>query len=219
MSTAKINISTFVIALTGGIAAGKTTVSDAFSALGTAVVDTDIIARKLVSPGSEGLLAIKDSFGVRVIQADGELNRKMLRDIIFSNTKKRLQLQSILHPLIHAESIRQLQSVITPIAILVVPLLVEGLQNGSSYKWVDRVLVVDVEREVQVQRLMARDSISDEKAELILSSQATRSQRLAIADDVIINDNSFNLNTKIAELYQKYIQFAHDKKILSYKGR
>ncbi|MBE9549645.1 MAG: dephospho-CoA kinase [Proteobacteria bacterium] len=196
----------FVIALTGGIASGKTAVSDTFSDLGVAVIDTDVIAREVVLPDSAGLVAIADSFGNQLIQDDGQLNRRALRDIIFADKSKRELLESILHPLIRAESIRQLQQVDTPLAILVIPLLAEGLDSGNTYQWVDRVLVVDVDEAIQIQRLTARDQVSEPLAQAILDNQASRKQRLAIADDVIVNDRDLEyLRVAVGVLYNEYL--------------
>lgn len=206
MSNINPDILTFVIALTGGIASGKTAVSDAFVELGVGVVDTDVIARQVVLPGSAGLVAIADNFGDPIIQSDGQLNRHALREIIFTDISKRKLLESILHPLIRAESIRQLQQVTTPLAMLVIPLLAEGKDTGNAYEWVDRILVVDVDEAIQIKRLMARDQISASQAQAILDSQATRLERLALADDVIVNDRDLkSLRADVEILYNKYL--------------
>lgn len=206
MSTEAPDIPAFIIALTGGIASGKTAVSDELSRLGATIVDTDIIAREVVLPGSSGLEAIANGFGNQLIQPDGYLNRRALREIIFADKSKRKILESILHPLIRAESIRQLHQVNTPLAVLVIPLLAEGQDSGNTYQWVDRVLVVDVDEATQIRRLTARDHISKTQAQAILDSQANRTQRLAIADDVIVNDRDLmSLKADVDVLYNDYL--------------
>lgn len=206
MSLSAPNIPAFVIALTGGIASGKTAVSDAFSELGVAVVDTDVIAREVVLPGSAGLKEITDNFGTKVMHENGALDRRTLRNIIFADTSKRQLLESILHPLIRTESIRQLQQVSAPLAILVIPLLAEGKGQGNAYQWVDRVLLVDVDEPTQIQRLAVRDDINEGQAQVILNSQANRQQRLAIADEVIVNDKDLDdLKRKVELFYKQYL--------------
>ncbi len=206
MKPKKPNIRAFVIGLTGGIASGKTAVSDAFMELGVAIVDTDVIAREVVLPGSIGLAEIIAEFGQQILQADGQLNRGTLRKIIFADTGKRELLESILHPLIYAESIRQLQQVDAALAIVVIPLLAESLDSGNAYQWADRVLVVDVDEATQIQRLTARDQISVAQAQSILGSQASRAQRLAIADDVIVNNQGLDsLRVDVGVLYNKFL--------------
>lgn len=212
MQQLHLDIPAYVIALTGGIASGKTIVSDTFAKLGTSVVDTDIIARNVVIPGSQGLADIAAKFGPQVILGDGQLNRSALRNIIFADKNKRKLLESILHPLIHTESIHQLQQAKSKLAFLVVPLLAENMENKNSYLWVDRILVVDVEESIQIRRLTSRDKINSAQARAILASQASRAQRLEIADDVLVNDTDFSdLHGKVIKLYKHYSQLANQK--------
>jgi len=209
MDSGNKDISAFVIALTGGIASGKTTVSDAFAELGASIVDTDIIARDMVIPGSQGLREITEQFGPQVLLDNGQLNRPALRSIIFTDKNTRKLLESILHPLIRTESIRQLQQVHSALAILVIPLLTENMTTKNSYQWVDRILVVDIEEATQIRRLTGRDQINEALAQAILDSQVSRAQRLAIADDVIVNDRDLeDLKVNVRVLYKKYSTMA-----------
>jgi len=206
------NFTTFIIALSGGIASGKTAVSDTFFELGASIVDTDIIARDVVIPGSQGLDEITEQFGSQVLLDNGQLNRPALRSIIFTDKNKRKLLESMLHPLIRTESIRQLQQAKTTLAVLVIPLLAENMTTKNSYQWVDRILVVDVEESVQIKRLTDRDKTTPMQAKAILASQASRAQRLAIADDILVNNTNFaELNIKVIKFYNHYCQLANEK--------
>ncbi|MEM1080997.1 MAG: dephospho-CoA kinase [Pseudomonadota bacterium] len=194
-----------VIALTGGIASGKTAVSDAFAALGVPVVDTDVIARQVVAPGSAGLAEVVATFGDTLLTAAGDLDRAKLRERIFADADARQQLERLLHPRIMNEAQLQLARVLAPYALLVVPLLVEsGLFAG-----VDRVLVVDVPESVQIERLLARDGGSPDAAASTLRAQASRTERLERADDVLDNTGSLDaLHAAVTALHQQYLQLA-----------
>lgn len=174
-----------VIGLTGGIASGKSTVSDAFAALGAAVVDTDLISRELVLPGSPALAEIRESFGDAVIATDGSLDRRQLRTLVFADPQARSRLETILHPRIRDTARARVERARgdAPYVVLVVPLLVES----GAYGWVDRVLVVDATAEVQQRLLVARDRVDAALAQSMIRAQASREQRLAMADDVIRN--------------------------------
>lgn len=172
------------IGLTGGIASGKSTVATMFAELGIAVVDTDIIARELVAPGEPALAAIRQRFGERLVDASGHLDRAALRKRIFADEQARLDLEAILHPRIGDETRRQAQAAPGPYVVIVVPLLV----GSPLARYVDRIVVVDCDEELQLQRLLARDAESVEQARRILATQASREARLAIADYVISND-------------------------------
>ncbi|MFG1173746.1 dephospho-CoA kinase [Erwiniaceae bacterium CAU 1747] len=191
----------YTVALTGGIGSGKSTVANAFARLGIEIIDADIIARQVVEPGQPALLALHGRFGDGILLPNGDLNRAGLRHIIFSSAVEKRWVNNLLHPLIHAETQRQLALARSAWCLWVVPLLVEnGLQRLA-----DRVLVVDVDRETQLIRTMARDNISREQAENILAAQASREERLAVADDII--DNSASPETvivRVAELNQRY---------------
>src|SRR5690606_20981910 len=164
------------IGLTGGIASGKSTVAELFAALGVPVIDTDVIAREVVEPGEPGLAAIRDAFGAEVLTPDGRLDRRRLREIVFADAAKRRRLESILHPLIRERTLARLAAVRNaPYAIVVVPLLVET----DFGKLVDRVLVVDVPVDAQLERLASRDGIDRAAAEAMVAAQASRETRLA----------------------------------------
>lgn len=191
----------FVVALTGGIASGKSTVSGLFEELGVPVVDTDVIARELVEPGQPLLSSVVAAFGHELLDAYGRLKRRKLRNLVFSNREKRLQLEALMHPEIAEEVRRRILMLDAPYCLLVIPLLAEK----GGYAGVDRVLVVDVDPSIQINRLNIRDGASKKQARLVLAAQATREQRLAIADDVIENDGSIaDLREKVLELHRLY---------------
>lgn len=177
----------FRIGLTGGIASGKTTVANLFAELGISVIDTDIIAREVVRPGEPALDEIRDRFGDAVIDEAGKLDRAAMRKLIFSDDNLRLALEKILHPRIGTETERQADAATGPYQMIVVPLLV----GSPLTRFVDRVLVVDCDEETQMQRLLARDTETVEQARRILAAQASREARLAIGDDVISTDDTF----------------------------
>jgi len=193
------------IGLTGGIASGKSTVADMFADLGVPVIDTDIIAREVVKPGEPAIDEIRERFGDAVIDTEGRLDRAAMRKIIFADETARLDLEAILHPRIGAEVRRQAETSDGPYQLIVVPLLV-----GSPLReYVDRVLVVDCDEKTQIQRLLKRDSESIEQAQKILDSQASREERLAIADDVIINDQELEkIQSQVIELHRHYQRLA-----------
>ncbi|MDX1459891.1 MAG: dephospho-CoA kinase [Xanthomonadales bacterium] len=195
----------YVVALTGGIASGKSAVSAMFERLGVPVVDTDVIARELVEPGQPLLNSIVAAFGQQIVDALGRLKRRRLRKLIFRDPEKRARLEALMHPEIAAEATHRLAAVNAPYAILVIPLLAEtGRLEG-----VNRVLVVDADSEIQVQRLMDRDQVSREQAERSLAAQASREQRLALADDVIVNHGSLEeLEQQVAQLHLMYREIA-----------
>ncbi|MDC9596636.1 dephospho-CoA kinase [Xenorhabdus anantnagensis] len=196
---------TYIVALTGGIGSGKTTISNVFSSLGVPIVDADIIAREVVAPCTTALQAITEHFGADILLPDGSLNRLMLRQKIFAAPEKKKWLNALLHPLIQVETQRQLNQLITPYAIWVVPLLIEN----NLMHLADRVLVVDVPAEIQISRTMARDGVSREQVENILAAQASRQGRLEKADDVIFNHNSEqDIASRVVELHQQYLKQA-----------
>ncbi len=200
------------IGLTGGIASGKSAVADMFAALGAPVVDTDLIAREVVAPGTPGLAQVVEAFGKGICQPDGALDRAALRQRIFTDEQARLQLQGILHPLIWTGTQAQVQAHCQPAqgdpppyVIIVVPLLVEGGKLGRF----DRIAVVDCDPEAQISRLLERDGETAESARRILAAQATREARLAAADDVVNNDSTLQaLSLKVAELHGRYLAMA-----------
>ncbi|MEJ2128873.1 MAG: dephospho-CoA kinase [Woeseiaceae bacterium] len=193
------------IGLTGGIASGKSTVADLFAELGAAVIDTDVIAREVVAPGTPALNEIADEFGTGVIGADGALNRAALRSIVFSDHAARKRLEAITHPRIGEETRRQSDYADGKYQLIVVPLLVNSALRG----FVDRILVVDCEEDTQIRRLVARDGGSEAEARRILEAQASRTERLAIADDVICNDGDVSeLRQQVAALHEIYLTLA-----------
>lgn len=198
----------YIVALTGGIGSGKSTVADAFARLGVAIVDADVIAHQVVEPGTPALAAIAAHFGNEMLLAEGALNRSALRQRIFSHPDEKTWLNQLLHPLIHQETRRQLAQVNDPYALWVVPLLVENhLQDRA-----DRILVVDVDYQTQLARTIARDGISRQQAQDILSAQATREQRLAVADDVIDNSGTAQgIEPCVAALHRRYLELAMPK--------
>ena len=193
------------IGLTGGIASGKSTVTQRFTELGVPVIDADVASRKVVEPGTPGLAQVVARFGAGILE-DGQLDRRALRNLIFEDSSLRQALDAILHPLIRAEMEREAAQAQAPYVIMAIPLLVEG---GSSAKRVDRVLVVDADETLQIQRLQARDGSSVEQARAILSSQASRTARLAAADDVLLNSGSVaDLRQAVDRLHEQYLQLA-----------
>ncbi|POC08904.1 dephospho-CoA kinase [Vibrio vulnificus] len=192
-----------VIGLTGGIASGKTTVANLFQQhFAIDIVDADIVARQVVAPGSAGLTAIVDHFGVDILTHEGELDRGQLRQRIFAHSEEKQWLNALLHPMIRRKMIEDLAQVSSPYALLVVPLLVENQLQTLC----DRVLVVDVEEKTQLQRTMVRDGVDEQQVRAILKAQASRHERLALADDVIKNESKDqNLLQQITDLHQKYL--------------
>jgi dephospho-CoA kinase len=193
------------IVLTGGIASGKTAVSDCFARLGVPVIDTDLIAREVVKPGQPALERIVEVFGGDFLDPEGQLDRQKMRQAIFSDPDQKARLEAILHPLIAEEVTRRVKKLNRPYCILVIPLYAQS----SAYFWIDRVLVVDVAEKVQIERVMARDQISRNQAKSILSAQTSRETRLALADDIIDNSGSLDeLQDKVEALHKKYLKLA-----------
>jgi dephospho-CoA kinase len=189
------------VGLTGGIASGKTTVAKLFAARGIVVIDTDAIAREIVAPGRAALGRIVETFGRGVLDSSGALDRRRMRTLVFTDPAQRGRLEAILHPLIVDEMTRRSAQAQGPYLVLVIPLLAET----GSRTYVDRVLVVDCPVEVQVARLLARDAEDERQALAMIASQATREQRLALADDVISNDGDLRkLEAQVEALDGKY---------------
>ncbi|MDN3701054.1 dephospho-CoA kinase [Vibrio artabrorum] len=192
-----------IIGLSGGIASGKTTVANLFNQhFNIDIVDADIVAREVVALGSEGLKQIVAHFGEEILLEDRTLNRSKLREVIFSEPNEKQWLNDLLHPMIRDKINSDLSKVTSPYALLVAPLLVENQMQGMA----DRVLIVDVPTEVQIERTMSRDNVSREQVIAILKSQASREQRLAVANDVIENHTkNHELLPQITDLHQKYV--------------
>ena len=194
------------IGLTGGIASGKSTVTQRFAELGVPVIDADVAARSVVERGKPGLEQVVRRFGPGVLDASGNLDRPALRALIFSDPASRQALDAILHPLIRADMERQAAAAQGPYLVMAIPLLIEG---GRARDRLDRVLVVDVDEALQLKRVQARDGCSADQARAILASQAGRETRLAAADDVLRNSGSVaDLRQAVDRLHEKYLHLA-----------
>jgi dephospho-CoA kinase len=200
----------FTVALTGGIASGKSAVEQRFRAMGVSVCDADYAARVVVEPGSEGLAAIVAAFGDDVLDPQGRLDRPAMRQRVFADPTARRTLEAIVHPRVRQWMLEHAQSTEGPYVMLSIPLLAE---NIGHYRWVDRIVVVDVPEAVQMGRLILRDGIDEGLAARILASQASRSARLALADDVIDNAGpEAALDTQVASLHQRYLELAAEQR-------
>ena len=198
------------IGLTGGIASGKSTVEQRFTELGVPVINADDSSRAVVAPGQPGLAAVAERFGKQVLTAQGELDRRALRTLVFADAHKRRELESILHPLIRADMEERAARAVGPYLVLSIPLLIEGKSRDQGGARVDRILVVDVDETLQLQRLMSRDStIGADEARAILASQASRSDRLRAADDVLTNSGTVpELRQAVDRLHAEYLRLA-----------
>lgn len=194
------------IGLTGGIASGKSIVTQRFTELKVPVIDADVVARRVVEPGQPGLDEVVRRFGPVVLEASGKLNRRALRELIFKDPSSRQALDAILHPLIRTAMELEAANAKGPYLVMAIPLLVE---SGRARERVDRVLLVDVDVAQQLERVQARDGSSAEQARAILASQASRETRLTAADDVITNSGSVaDLRRAVDVLHKKYLHLA-----------
>ncbi|MFP3874714.1 MAG: dephospho-CoA kinase [Thiohalophilus sp.] len=194
-----------IVALTGGIGSGKSTVADAFARRGVPIIDTDLIARELVAPGQPALAQIAAHFGDGVLRSDGRLDRGALRAVVFADPAQRRALEQILHPRIRDEVRRRLDGLPGPYCLVVIPLLAET----GDYPFVDRVLLVEADEETRIRRTMARDQLSREQVAQILASQGSREQRRALADDLVDNSRDLEqLEQQIDTLHEKYLALA-----------
>lgn len=193
------------VGLTGGIASGKSTVADIFAGLDIAVIDTDVIAREVVQPGMPAHDDIRATFGASVFADSGELDRQAMRSIVFSDPHKRRKLENILHPRIRDAAMCQATAAESPYVVIVVPLLFESPMKQAM----DRILVVDCSEETQLSRLLARDAEDESQARRMIKAQASREQRLSIADDVIANDGDLERTREsVLALHDKYLRLA-----------
>lgn len=196
-----------LVGLTGGIGSGKTAVSDLFSELGVGVIDTDLIAHQITAPGGSAIVAIQKVFGPEFIDPDGALNRGKMRTLVFENPEARQLLEQITHPLIKEETIHQafaLANTQVPYLVFVIPLLVE---SGAWQKLMDYLVVVDCPVETQIERVMHRNKLSRAEVKNILQAQASREDRLAIANTVIENRRSLEeLRVQVLQLHQKLLK-------------
>lgn len=193
------------VALTGGIASGKSAAAATFRELGIPVIDTDRIARELVEPGMPGYVALLRAFGEKILDESGRLNRAQLREAIFSDIAMRQQVNALLHPLILAAVDRELASTSAPYVIIEIPLLAEtGLATDF-----DRVLVIDASDDVRIGRIQKRDQVSAVQAQAALNAQAPREDRLRLATDVIENNGSLDaLRMSVENMHRKYLELA-----------
>jgi dephospho-CoA kinase len=193
------------IGLTGGIASGKSTVEQRFIELGVPVINADDASRAVVERGRPGLAAVVARFGAGILTPEGDLDRRALRSLIFSDAARRKQLEAILHPLIRADMERRSSQATGPYAILSIPLLVEGNARGR----LDRILVVDTDESLQLARLMGRDAVSEAEARATLAAQASRAERLVAADDVLENLGTVaELRQAVDRLHRRYLELA-----------
>lgn len=196
------------IGLTGGIGSGKTRVSDMLGGLGAAIIDTDQIAHQLTAPGGLAIAPIREVFGADMIDQTGALNRAAMRTLVFAEPVRRKQLEGIIHPLIAQEVLRQAECRGGVYQVFVVPLLVE---SGRWIDRVDRVCVVDCDEQTQLARVIARNQMSEQTVRQMMAAQATRSQRLAAADDVVINDGTTtleDLRKQVLDLHSAWCNLA-----------
>jgi len=192
-----------IIGLTGGIGSGKTSSTRFFTAEGVAVIDTDTIAHELTEPQGVAIQNIQKSFGSNFITADGKLDRKKMRSMIFSDIDSRKQLEAILHPLIQTEVMRRIKIASSPYIIIVVPLL---LETGSCCEAVTRILVIDCNEECQISRTILRSGLSEQEVRAIMATQKSRQERLNQADDVIVNNADIShLQRQVKILHIKYL--------------
>ena len=199
-------MSDFVVGLTGGIGSGKSAAADAFAALGVSVVDTDAIAHELTAPGGVAMPGLVAAFGAEVAAVDGALDRARMRRLVFADPAARERLEAILHPLIRTLSAERCRLALSPYVILAVPLLVE---SGTYRERCDRIVAVDCPEGLQICRVMARNGLAEAEVRAIMATQASRDERLAVADDVITNDHDLaNLEKQVGELHRKYLQLS-----------
>ncbi len=194
-----------IIGLTGGIGSGKSEVSSRFEKLGITVIDADVVAREVVTLGKPALNTITEHFGSSILLADGNLDRKKLREVIFENPSEKLWLENLLHPIIRTEIITQLNLSKSPYAILASPLLLET----NQHELVDRILVVDADEALQLTRASLRDASNEEQIKKIMLTQMSRSERCSNADDIIHNHgNLLELEQQVQNLHEQYLKLA-----------
>ena len=209
VATAGHTVSDIVIGLTGGIGSGKSTVADLFAAQGVAVVDTDLIAHDLTGPTGAAMSEIVAAFGDSVRQPNGGLDRVAMRRQVFADPQVRQQLEGILHPRIRSEAERRCRLATTPYVLLVVPLLIE---SGAYRDRVRRVLVVDCDEATQVARVVARSGLSPDEVRRIIATQLARAERLAAADDVIVNmAGDAALEPQVLAMHERYLRLGYDE--------
>jgi len=196
----------FVVGLTGGIGSGKSAAADGFALLGAAIVDTDLIAHQLTAPGGGAIAALRDAFGAAAITDDGALDRVAMRERVFADPAQRKRLEGILHPMIRSASARQCDEAEAPYVVLVVPLLIE---SGNYSDRCNRICVVDVPEQIQVERVVSRSGLTAERVRSIMAAQASRESRCAAADDIIDNSGDLAaLQVQVERLHRVYLELA-----------
>jgi len=197
-----------IIGLTGGIGSGKTSTTKFFTAEGIAIIDTDVIAHEFTKPQGVAIPSIQKSFGKDFITADGELDRKKMRNLIFSDFDSKKQLEEILHPLIQTEVMSRIEIASSPYIIIVVPLL---LETGSYSEAVTRILVIDCNEECQITRTVSRGELNEQEVRAIMATQVSRQKRLNQADDVIVNNADMpHLQRQVKIQHNKYISLLNE---------
>jgi dephospho-CoA kinase len=196
-----------VIALTGGIGSGKSTVTKLFSAHSVPIIDADAIAKSLTLPDQPAYFTIVTRYGNNILHKDGRINRAKLRHLIFNDPNERTWLEDLLHPLIRNEIIRQIEATTAPYCIIEIPLL---LESDYSYPFINRILVVDTPEHLQIKRTTARDNIHPEHVESIISAQISREERLKCAHDVLVNDGKIeDLAPQVEKMHTFYLSLAN----------
>lgn len=195
-----------IVAVTGGVASGKSEATRVFESLGVVVADADVAARAVIEPGQPALAQVVARFGTDSLGPDGRLDRARMRQRVFADPAAKADLEALLHPPIRAWLRAACDAAAGPYAVVAIPLLAEG-GGRQAYPWLDRIVVVDVPEPVQLARLQKRDGITAELAARMVAAQATRRQRLALADDVVINDGSLpQLEAAVTRLHHRYLQ-------------
>lgn len=199
-------MSDYVVGLTGGIGSGKSTVADLFVARGAALVDTDAIAHELTAPGGAAMATLSAAFGPDIVNTAGGLDRAAMRERVFADPAARQKLEAILHPVIRQISTERCAAAVAPYVILAVPLLVE---SGTYRERCQRIVVVDCPESRQIERVMSRNRMTADEVKAIMASQASRGERLAVADDVIVNDAGVDtLLPQVDALHAKYLKLS-----------
>lgn len=202
-------MSDYVVGLTGGIGSGKSTVADLFAAKGIAVIDTDALAHELTAAQGAAMPALQAAFGPSIADASGAMDRAAMRRLVFADASARARLEAILHPMIRRISDERCRLATSPYVILAVPLLVE---SGSYRERCDRIVAVDCPESRQIERVMVRSQLTEKEVRAIVSAQATRQQRLDIADDVVNNDGALTiLYGQVDRLHLKYLSLSAEK--------
>lgn len=192
----------YIVALSGGVASGKSTIANLFAQLGVPIIDADVIARQVVHIGTDAYIEIVKHFSQEILLPDGELDRSQLREIIFNNSHERLWLNHLLHPIIQQKTQEQIAKQTAVYVIWVVPLLIEN----NLHHFADRVLMIDIPKELQLQRLVQRDNIDIALAQKMIQSQVSGEKRLSFADDIIINNGDITcLTEQVYKLHQQYL--------------